>query len=180
MLVRDTPVAIDVAQSHCQPEQEPSFFRRVAERAGAATIASFEGNTRIEPSRANLATIIASLEQAGVAFIPEDIERGLGAGVRLRKLELEYSSTLRTSLREHGWDLIFPVRYKGQACMVTITRELIDDIARGNFPTTDERVKVVQTFLPQFLKAVETRLSAMAEVPAKTTLAMKDFPPGTF
>ena len=36
MLVRDTPVAIDVAQSHCQPEQEPSFFRRVAERAGAA------------------------------------------------------------------------------------------------------------------------------------------------
>lgn len=155
---------------------------QLAKNAGVAraTIAGFEGNTRIEPSRANLAAIIASLEQAGVAFIPEDIERGLGAGVRLRKLELEYSSTLRTSLREHGYDLIFPVRYKGKPCMVTITRELIDDIARGNFPTTAERIKVVQTFLPQFLKAVETRLSAMAEVPAQTTLAMKDFPPGTF
>lgn len=36
MLVRDTPVAVDVAQSDCQPEQEPTFLRRAAERAGAA------------------------------------------------------------------------------------------------------------------------------------------------
>src|ERR1700704_6718399 len=36
MLVRDTPVPIDVAQSDCQPEQEPAFLRRAAERAGAA------------------------------------------------------------------------------------------------------------------------------------------------
>ena len=145
-----------------------------------ATIASFEGNARIEPSRKNLLAIIASLEQAGVAFIPEDIEHGLGAGVRLRKLELEYSSTLRTSLHAAGWDLVFPVRYKSKNCMVTITRAIIDDIARGNFGTTDQQVKVVQTFLPQFLSAVETRLSAMAEVPAEMTLAMGDFTPGTF
>lgn len=154
----------------------------LAKSAGVAraTITSFEGNTRIEPSRKNLLAIIASLEQRGVAFIPEDVERGLGAGVRLRKLELEYSSTLRTSLQAEGWDLIFPVRYKGKNCMVTITRAIIDDIARGNFRTTDERVKVVQTFLPQFLSAVETRLGAMAEVPAQITLAMEDFAPGTF
>jgi hypothetical protein len=124
--------------------------------------------------------IIASLEQAGVAFIPEDIEHDLGAGVRLRKLELEYSNMLRTSLHAEGWDLIFPVRYKGKNCMVTVTRAIIDDIARGNFRTTDERVKVAQTFLPQFLSAVETRLSAMVEVPAQVTLAMGDFAPGTF
>ena len=36
MLVHDTPVAIDVAQSNCQPEEEPAFLRRAAERAGAA------------------------------------------------------------------------------------------------------------------------------------------------
>ena len=34
--MRDTPVAIDVAQSNCQPKEEPAFLRRAAERAGAA------------------------------------------------------------------------------------------------------------------------------------------------
>jgi len=144
------------------------------------TVANFEGNTRIEPARKNLLAIIASLEQAGVEFIPENIDRGLGAGVRLRKLELEYSSMLRTSLHEQGWDLIFPVRYKGQPCQVTIPRAIIDDIARGNFRTTDERVKVVQNHLPQFLGAVEQRLSKMKAVPADITLSMDNFPPGTF
>lgn len=154
----------------------------LAKNAGVAraTIASFESNARIEPARKNMLAIIASLEQAGVAFIPEDIKRGLGAGVRLRKLELEYSSTLRPSLIANGWDLIFPVRFKGRVCMVTIPRAVIDDIARGNFRTTDERVKVVQTFLPQFLSAVETRLRAADDVPGQIMLAMGDFAPGTF
>jgi DNA-binding XRE family transcriptional regulator len=154
----------------------------LAQNAGVAraTIASFESNTRIEPARSNLLAIIASLEQAGVAFIPEDVKRGLGAGVRLRKLQLEYSSTLRPSLISNGWDLIFPVRYKGRACSVTIPRAIIDDIARGNFRTTDERVKVVQSYLPQFLGAVEARLSAADAVPGAITLAMDDFAPGTF
>jgi DNA-binding XRE family transcriptional regulator len=144
------------------------------------TIANFEGNTRIEPAHKNVLAIIAALEQAGVAFVPEDVDHGLGAGVRLRKLELEYSSVLRTSLHQYGWDLIFPVRYKGHACQVTIKREIIDDIARGNFRTTDEQVKVVQNHLPQFLGAVEKRLSETKAVPATITLTMNDFPPGTF
>jgi len=152
----------------------------MAAQVSRATIANFEGNTRIEPARKNLFSIIASLEQKGVMFIPEDIERGLGAGVRLRKLELEYSSTLRTSLHSAGWDLIFPVRYKGRPCQVTIRREIIDDIARGNFRTTDEQVKVVQNYLPQFLKVVEARLSTMDNVPASIALTMEDFPAGTF
>jgi hypothetical protein len=36
MLVHDTPVPVDVAQSDCQPELEPAFPRSAAERAGAA------------------------------------------------------------------------------------------------------------------------------------------------
>jgi len=36
MLVYDTPVAVDVAQSDCQPKQNPAFLRRAAERAGSA------------------------------------------------------------------------------------------------------------------------------------------------
>ncbi|MFQ3453892.1 helix-turn-helix transcriptional regulator [Bradyrhizobium sp. UFLA01-814] len=152
----------------------------LAAQVSRATIANFESNTRIEPSQRNLLSIVASLEQKGVMFIPEDVERGLGAGVRLRKLELEYSSALRTVIRGAGWDLVFPVRYKGQACQVTIPREIIDDIARGNFPTTAEQVKVVQSRLPEFLKAVESRLSQTAAVPAEIRLVWEDFPVGTF
>ncbi len=140
------------------------------------TIANFENHGRIEPSRKNLISIIASLEQAGVHFIPEDVSAGLGPGVRLRELQLEYSN----QLRPEGWDLIFPVRFKGTACVVTITREIVDDIVRGNLASPAERVKVVERRLPEFLGAVEKHLSQVADVPCAITLTMSDFEPGTF
>jgi DNA-binding XRE family transcriptional regulator len=48
-----------------------------------ATIASFEGKARIKPMQKNLLAIIAVFQAAGVAFVSEDVEHGLGAGVRL-------------------------------------------------------------------------------------------------
>jgi predicted transcriptional regulator len=50
-------------------------------------IARFESPSQIEPSQPYLSRIIASLEQAGVLFIPEDVKLGLGPGVRLRELK---------------------------------------------------------------------------------------------
>lgn len=147
-----------------------------AAQIARATIATFENNSRIEPSQRNLNSIIASLEHAGVQFIPEDVQVGLGPGVRLRKLALEYSNTLRAD----GWNLIFPVRFKGQACQVIITREIIDDIVRGNVPTPHQRIKAVEGRLPQFLAAVEQHLNSVAKVPSTVTLTMSDFPAGTF
>jgi DNA-binding XRE family transcriptional regulator len=147
-----------------------------AAQVARATIANFENHSRIEPSQRNLISIIASLEQAGVQFIPEDVNAGLGPGVRLRGLVLEYSNTLRAD----GWDLIFPVRFKGEPCQVTIRREIIDDIVRGNLPTPDQRVKAVEERLPVFLGAVEKHLGGAAKVPPAITLNMRDFPPGTF
>ena len=141
-----------------------------------ATIANFENHDRIQPSQRNLIGIIASLQQAGVQFIPEDVKAGLGPGVRLRELQLEYSK----NLRQQGWDLAFPVRFKGQPCLVTIPREIIDDIVRGNLGTPAEQLKAVEHRLPQFLGAVEERLSQAAKVPPEITLTMSDFPPGTF
>jgi hypothetical protein len=63
---------------------------------------------------------------------------------------------------------------------VTITREIIDDIVRGNLGTPAEQVKAVEQRLPQFLCAVEERLSQAAKVPPEITLTMDDFPRGTF
>jgi hypothetical protein len=76
--------------------------------------------------------------------------------------------------------LIFPVRFKGQSCQLTIPREIIDDIVRGNLPTPAERVKAVQDRLPVFLGKVERSLRGVAKVPPAITLTMSDFPPGTF
>jgi DNA-binding XRE family transcriptional regulator len=142
-----------------------------------ATIASFESKARIEPMRQNLLAIIAALESAGVEFIAEDIEHGLGAGVRLRKLELEYSNTLRPTT---GYELIFPVRYKGQPCSVTIPRAIIDDLDNGNDRTPEGRIKVVQASLPRFLIAVEGVLRDLREVPSTLTLDHGAFTRGTF
>jgi transcriptional regulator with XRE-family HTH domain len=147
-----------------------------AAQVARATIANFENHARLDPSQKNLISIKASLEQAGVQFIPEDVSAGLGPGVRLRQLQLEYSNRLRPD----GWHLIFPVRFKEQDCLVTITREIIDDIVRGNLATPADRVKVVERRLPEFLGAVEKHLSETAQVPREITLTMSDFPPGTF
>lgn len=147
-----------------------------AAQVARATIANFENHARLDPSQKNLIRIKASLEQAGVQFIPEDVSAGLGPGVRLRQLQLEYSNQLRPD----GWHLIFPVRFKGQDCLVTITREIIDDIVRGNLATPADRVKVVERRLPEFLGAVEKHLSETAQVSREITLTMSDFPPGTF
>lgn len=141
-----------------------------------ATITMFEGDGKgaISPQRQNLLSIIATLEQAGVQFIPEDVDASLGAGVRRRALHLEYSN----NLRESGWDLIFPVRYKGQECDVTIRREIIDDIIRGNTTSAEDRKRVVQAALPQFLGAIEKMLRD--QVPPAIDLDYGAFPRGTF
>jgi len=141
-----------------------------------ATVTGFEGKARIQPMRKNLLAIIASLEAAGVEFIAENLATGEGAGVRRRKLELEYAS----SLRPDGYDLIFPVRYKGKDCSVTIPRAIIDDIDNGNSRTPEARIKVVQKCLPQFLRAVEDMLTGKDTVPDRITLSASAFPPGTF
>jgi DNA-binding XRE family transcriptional regulator len=141
-----------------------------------ATIASFEGKARIEPMRRNLLAIIAAFEAAGVAFVREDIEEGLGAGVRHRKLELEY----KTDLRDDGASLFLDVRFKAQDCTVIIPREIIDDLDNAHDRTPTGRKNVIQNALPQVLSAVESALSNVRPVPSRMILRHAAFPPGTF
>jgi hypothetical protein len=71
-----------------------------------ATVADFERNIRT-PMRQNLISIVSAIEAAGVAFIAENSE---GAGVRFRKVELEYSR----SVRPDRGGIILSVRYRGK------------------------------------------------------------------
>ncbi|RJT28143.1 XRE family transcriptional regulator [Mesorhizobium waimense] len=139
-----------------------------------ATIADFERNVR-QPMRNNLISMVSSLEAAGMAFIAET-EDGAGVGVKFRKVELEYSK----SLRQASDGLILPVRYKGTALSVYISRDLIDDIDRTNYRPAD-RLAAVQKHFPIFLRATEEAiLKGKVSSDAKLLLSYDDFPDGTF
>ncbi|WP_316228550.1 helix-turn-helix domain-containing protein [Bradyrhizobium sp. SZCCHNR2023] len=141
-----------------------------------ATIASFEGKARIEPMRRNLLAIIASFEAAGVAFVQEDVEKGLGAGVRHRKLELEH----KTDVRDDGHRMFLSVRFKGQECTVIIPREIIDDLDNDHDRSLSGRKDVIQNAFPLVLTAIEETLRDLRPVPSRMTLTHAAFPPGTF
>jgi transcriptional regulator with XRE-family HTH domain len=140
-----------------------------------ATIADFERNTRM-PMRQNLLSIISTFEAAGVAFIPDGEDNQAGAGVRFRKVELEYNKTLRSE----GWDLVLPVRHRATPYLVVIGRAIIDDMDRANYPDEAQRVKAVQNHLPKFLRAAEERILLGDISGDRVVLTHADFPLGTF
>ncbi len=136
-----------------------------------ATIADFERHSRL-PMRNNMVSIVSSLEAAGVAFIAED---GEGAGVRFRKVELEYLKTLR----ERWEDLILSVKHRGKAYAVIIPHEILDDIDRTNYHTAHERTLSVQNHFPLFLRVTEEAiLAGRASNGREITLTSEMFPPG--
>jgi transcriptional regulator with XRE-family HTH domain len=142
-------------------------------RVARPTIADFERNTRF-PMRNNLVSIIGAFEAAGLDFIPED-EDG-GAGVRFRRVELEYSK----SLKQRGGDLLIPGKYRGVRVDVIIPAELLDDIDRTPQGTAETRLKSAQEHLHQLLVAAERRLQHGVPATGEVILRMADFPDGTF
>lgn len=115
-----------------------------------ATIADFERNLRL-PMRNNLVAIESTFEAAGVAFIAEN---GGGAGVRLRKVELEYSRDVQAD--SEGATL--RVRYRGKRFKVRIPSPVIDDLDKASYTTAEEYGKAVELHLPIFLRAAEKAL----------------------
>jgi transcriptional regulator with XRE-family HTH domain len=137
-----------------------------------ATIADFERNARM-PMRNNLVSIISALEAAGIAFIPDDSE---GAGVRFRKVELEYKTTIEP--KNDG--VILRVRYRGKPFAVFISREVIDDMDRTNYHTVEARKEAVQNHFPKFLRATEEAIIRGDTSDDCVVLTHEKFPNGTF
>jgi transcriptional regulator with XRE-family HTH domain len=116
-----------------------------------ATIADFERESRL-PMRQNLVAIIAALEAAGLQFIPEN---GGGAGVRFRKVELQYSNAVSPD----GDGVSLSVRFRETDYRAAISREVLDDLDRTNYRTFETRVLAVQNHLPLLLRAIEDKLA---------------------
>ena len=122
-----------------------------------ATVADFERNLR-SPMRQNLLSMTSAFEAAGVAFIGDD---EAGAGVRFRKVELEYSRTVKPL--DGGENIGMPVQYRGVRYVAVIPRELIDDLDRAHFRTFEERAEAVGRHQALYLVAIENLLSAGRE-----------------
>jgi transcriptional regulator with XRE-family HTH domain len=120
-----------------------------------ATVADFERGLRLELMRQNMIAIVSTLEAAGVEFLPETRE-GNGAGVRLRKLELEYSKEPRAV--EEG--LQFQLRYRGTTYRLLVTWEALDDLGHLKGAQLGERVKVAEGRLGLIMRRAEQQLEA--------------------
>ena len=138
-----------------------------------ATIADFERNTR-QPMRNNLVSIISALEAAGVSFVLEEGDEG--AGVRFRKVELEYNRTLKPE----GPHIVISVRYKSAPFAVVVPREVLDDIDRATSKTLEERLQAVQNHFPIFLRTAEEAIISRRHENGYVFLDHSKFPPGTF
>ncbi len=115
-----------------------------------ATIVDFESSAR-QPMKNNLRSIADCLFAAGVEFIPEEDEKGVG--VRFRQRKLEYVSNVRID-RVRGRATI-RMRYAGEDFLCAISLETVDDHHRAHFQSDDEISKAISEILHIVLTAAE-------------------------
>lgn len=151
---------------------------KLAESAtvGRATIADFERGTRLDIMRQNMNSIIGTLEAAGVEFLPET-EDGVGAGVRLRKVELQFSRDARQI--DNG--LQFTLKFKGSGYQLFVPREVLDDFGHLVGGKDADRGRIGSERLGVIMRAAELKLARGETQPGERVfLTHADFPPGSF
>ena len=129
-------------------------------KVARATVADFEWNLRA-PMRQNMVALVCAFEAQGVVFIPDD-GQGSGAGVRLKRVELECAPDL---VEVDGWGVGLRVTYRGRHYMFVVSRELADDTERGGrFRTFTEREKAVRRNLWVFLHEAQRMLTTVPDL----------------
>ncbi len=131
-----------------------------------ATIADFERRER-DPVRNNMFSIISAFEARGVTFVEEG---ELGAGVRLKQPELEYTK----SVRLRGGDVIIPMKFRGQKFSAVVPREVIDDLDGANYAVDEERVKAVEVHFPKYLRIAERMVRRSGHVLGEQLILTSD------
>ncbi|MBW7849868.1 MAG: helix-turn-helix transcriptional regulator [Rhodospirillales bacterium] len=115
-----------------------------------ATIADFESNIR-HPMKNNLRSIADCMFAAGVEFISE--EENSGVGVRFRERKLEYINNVRVDRLNRTATM--RMRYAGEDFVCVIDLHAINDYHRTNFSTDDEFARAISSILHIVLAAVE-------------------------
>ncbi|GGE69850.1 helix-turn-helix domain-containing protein [Niveispirillum cyanobacteriorum] len=115
-----------------------------------ATVADFESSAR-QPMKNNLRSIADCMFAAGVDFIPE--EGDLGVGVRFSKRKITYINNVKIN----RFDRIatIPMRYSSEDFVCVIGLDDVDDYYRTNFSTDGEISKAISDMLHIVLTAAE-------------------------
>jgi len=119
-------------------------------RISRATVADFEASAR-QPIKNNLIAMEDCMFAAGVEFVPESGDAGVG--VRFRERKLEYTKNVRVSRFDHRATM--SMRYAGQPFTCVISLNAIDDYHRTNFKTDEEFTAGINEALHQIVAAVE-------------------------
>ena len=115
-----------------------------------ATIVAFESNTQL-PFKNNLKAIADCMFAAGVEFLSE--EGNAGVGVRFREQKLEYSKNV--NIDRYNKSAIIRMRYAGNYFKCMINLNVIDDYHQTNFSTDAEFRQAISDIFPKVLAAVE-------------------------
>ncbi|MGP1397361.1 MAG: helix-turn-helix domain-containing protein [Inquilinaceae bacterium] len=115
-----------------------------------ATITDFESSTR-QPMKNNLRSIADCMFAAGVDFIPE--EGDLGVGVRFSKRRVTYIKNVRVD--HFNRRATIPMRYGGEGFTCVIDLDAVDDYYRASFTTNDEFEKAISDIFHVVCAAAE-------------------------
>lgn len=115
-----------------------------------ATVADFESNSR-RPMKNNMRSIADSMFAAGVEFVPE--EGDMGVGVRFRERKLEYVGNVRINRFDRNASV--KMRYAGDNIACVIDLDAIDDHYGTNFSTDEQFVRAISDVFHIVLSAAE-------------------------
>lgn len=115
-----------------------------------AMIADFESNTRA-PMKNNLSSIEDSISAAGLEFIRE--EGNSGVGVRFRERKLEYTKNLQVDWFDGR--AVMRMRYAGKQFLCEIGRATLEDFCHTTFSGAAEFLKGIEDNLHRILASVE-------------------------
>lgn len=115
-----------------------------------ATVTDFESNTR-RPMKNNLRSMADCMFAAGVEFLSED--GNAGVGLRFRERKLEYVTNVR--IDSYNDRVTIRMRYAGQDFLCHIRFEVVDDYYHGNFQTDSEYGKAISKMQHIILAAAE-------------------------
>lgn len=115
-----------------------------------ATIADFESSAR-QPMKNNLRSIADCMFAAGIEFIPE--EGDLGVGVRFNKRKVTYVKNVRFD--QFNNTATIPMRYAGEDFACVIDLDAVNDFHRADFDTNDEFAKAINDMLHTVLRVAE-------------------------
>jgi transcriptional regulator with XRE-family HTH domain len=119
-------------------------------RVARATVADFEANAR-QPMKNNIIAMADCMYAAGIEFLPEEGQSGVG--VRYRSVRIEYVKNI--TVDQFHRVIKIPMKYAGEKFICSVSYNAVDDYFGSNFSSDQEYGRAVEDMLPRILVLAE-------------------------